>query len=87
LTVSAGATLDLGSSAKAFAAHQWSTEIAGRVGAGILLDLGGDLAYAGPSPSGGWRVGVVDWTGTTRQVVVADGGQSFATSSTKVRVW
>lgn len=87
LTLSAGATLDLGSTAKAVAAQQWSAQIASRVGAGILLDLGGDLACAGPCPSGGWRIGVVDWTRRTRQVVLADDGQSFATSSTRVRTW
>ncbi|MFW0796956.1 FAD:protein FMN transferase [Gordonia sp. CPCC 205515] len=87
LTLTAGVTLDLGCSAKAMSAQLWATEIAARIGTGILLDLGGDLASGGPSPRRGWQIGVVDWTGRTRQVLSANDGQAFATSSTRVRTW
>lgn len=87
LTLTAGVTLDLGCSAKAAAAQRWAAEIAARVGSGVLLDLGGDLASGGRVPRGGWQIGVVDWTGSIRQVLTAHDGQAFATSSTRVRAW
>ena len=58
-----GVRLDLGSSAKALAADRAAARIAGRIGTGTLVSLGGDVAVAGPAPAGGWadrhRPGVV----------------------------
>nr|WP_202507729.1 FAD:protein FMN transferase [Amycolatopsis rubida] len=55
-----GVTLDLGATAKAFAADQTAVEIARRTGCGVLVNLGGDLAVAGPAPAGGWQVAIGD---------------------------
>ena len=85
-----GAQLDLGATAKAWAADRCAELIAGRVGGGVLVSLGGDIAVAGPPPDGGWRVRVTDdhaagpdVAGQT--VAIAQGG--LATSSITVRAW
>ena len=46
----AGTQLDLGATAKAWAADHCAELIAGRLGCGVLVSLGGDLAVAGPVP-------------------------------------
>ena len=56
----AGTQLDLGATAKAWAADRCAELIAGRLGCGVLVSLGGDIAVAGPAPEGGWRVRVTD---------------------------
>ena len=43
----AGTLLDLGATAKAWAADRAATSIAGRLGCGVLVSLGGDLAVEG----------------------------------------
>ncbi|MGZ4666639.1 MAG: FAD:protein FMN transferase, partial [Frankiaceae bacterium] len=93
LTVPAGIGLDLGATAKAFAADRAAAEIAARLGCGVLVSLGGDVAVAGPPPPGGWVVRVQDRpgrpedevTGPTSTVAIAAGG--LATSSTSARRW
>jgi thiamine biosynthesis lipoprotein len=61
------------------------------VGAGILLDAGGDLFSAGAAPPGGWRVGIEDPAGADRDAeplaVVAVERGAVATSSVRVRNW
>ena len=82
-----GVELDLGATAKAFAADRIATQIAAATGARVLVTLGGDLAVRG-APPGGWSVLVTDdhRRGTSGQLVaIADGG--LATSSTSVRRW
>jgi thiamine biosynthesis lipoprotein len=90
----AGVLLDLGATAKALAADQAATRIAGQTGCGVLVNLGGDISVAGDPPDGGWPVGIADDAGfdsvpgtmRTRQVVVIrDGG--LATSSVLGRTW
>ena len=89
----AGIQLDLGATAKAFAADKAAAEIAARLGCGVLVSLGGDVAVAGPPPPGGWVVRVQDRpgrpedevTGPTSTVAIAAGG--LATSSTSARRW
>jgi thiamine biosynthesis lipoprotein len=54
------AQLDLGATAKAWAADRCAGQIAGTLGCGVLVSLGGDVAVAGPPPSDGWRVRVTD---------------------------
>ena len=44
-----GAQLDLGATAKAWAADRCAEIIAGRLGCGVLVSLGGDMAVAGPA--------------------------------------
>jgi thiamine biosynthesis lipoprotein len=80
-----GVDLDLGATAKAFAADRIASELADRCG--VFVNLGGDLAVAGPPPEGGWRVSVGDdHTGPGDQVVAVHAG-GLATSSTTRRMW
>jgi thiamine biosynthesis lipoprotein len=80
--------IDLGATAKAWAADTAAKRIAATTGAGVLVNLGGDIAVAGPAPSAGWNVRVtadhrVDEGG---QVVCMESG-GLATSSVTVRTW
>ena len=84
LHVAAGTLLDLGASAKAHAADRIAAMLAERLPGGFLVDLGGDLAFSGRPPLGGWRVAV--GSGAPPQVVVGH-GQAFATSSSRRRSW
>jgi thiamine biosynthesis lipoprotein ApbE len=86
----AGVELDLGATAKAFAADRCATRVERVVGGGVLVNLGGDIAVAGDTPAGGWRILVTDdhrssRTGQGQTVSISRGG--LATSSTTVRRW
>jgi len=90
LRVPPGTRLDLGATAKAFAADRAAAAIATATDSGVLVALGGDVAVAGPAPGGGWPVLVADdheaeLDGAGPVVAVAAGG--LATSSTVVRSW
>jgi thiamine biosynthesis lipoprotein len=93
LTFPEGIELDLGATAKAWAADRSATRIAARLGCGVLVSLGGDIAVSGPPPENGWRIRVQDVTGDPEVpsagpyalVAIRDGG--LATSSTKARRW
>ena len=50
LTMPEGVQLDLGATAKAWAADRSAARIAERLGCGVLVSLGGDIAVAGPPP-------------------------------------
>ena len=51
------------------------------------MSLGGDVATAGSSPSGGWQVAVQDLpTDPAHQITLADGA-AVATSSSSRRTW
>ena len=85
-----GVRLDLGATAKAFAADLVVTAIQRQVGSGVLLSLGGDVAVAGQPPVGGWIVRVTDDCRSAsdadgQTVAITAGG--LATSSTTVRRW
>jgi FAD:protein FMN transferase len=90
-----GAQLDLGATAKAWAADRCAEVIAAKLGVGVLVSLGGDMAVAGPPPAGsgggdGWRVRVTDDHAAGPEapgqtVTIRTGG--LATSSTTVRSW
>ena len=85
-----GVRLDLGSSAKAFAADRAAARICHEVGSGVLVSLGGDIAVAGTPPPGGWAVGIaVDSSVPVDRVaqVVAIHRGGLASSSTAVRTW
>ncbi len=56
----AGVELDLGATAKALAADRAATAVATATGAGVLVNLGGDIAVAGQPPDCGWRVQIAD---------------------------
>ena len=93
LTMPAGIQLDLGATAKAWAADRAAARIAQRLGGGVLVSLGGDIAVAGPPPATGWRIRVQDVTGQPGEtpegpyalIAIRDGG--LATSSTAARRW
>jgi thiamine biosynthesis lipoprotein len=92
-----GAQLDLGATAKAWAADRCAEIIAEKLGSGVLVSLGGDMAVAGPPPpdrgggrGGGWGVRVTDDHAAGpdapgQTVTIRTGG--LATSSTTVRTW
>jgi FAD:protein FMN transferase len=85
-----GSQLDLGATAKAWAADQCAEQIADQLRCGVLVSLGGDVAVAGEPPAGGWRIRVTDDhaapdTAPGQTVAISSGG--LATSSTTVRAW
>ena len=90
LRMSPACRLDLGATAKALAADRAARAIAAATGSPTLVDLGGDVATAGPAPSGGWVVRVTDdhraGPDADGQSVTVSGG-GLATSSTTVRRW
>jgi FAD:protein FMN transferase len=93
LSLPAGTRLDLGATAKAWAADRAAARIAAEVGCGVLVNLGGDIAVAGTVPDGGWRIRVQDVTGPPEEppagpsAVVAIRSGGLATSSTAARRW
>ena len=88
-----GTQLDLGATAKAWAADRAAARIAAELGCGALVNLGGDIAVAGAPPRGGWRIRVQDVTGrpedppTGPSAVIAIHSGGLATSSTTARRW
>ena len=85
-----GVRLDLGSTAKALASDRAAARIAAAVGGGVLVSLGGDVAVAGPPPTGGWAVGIARESSTPagrvdQVVAITHGG--LASSATAVRSW
>lgn len=90
--VPAGTILDLGASAKAVAADRCAELIARETGAGVLVNLGGDLSTAGDPPPGGWRIMVQDnvvqdTVDDPASYVTIGTGTGLATSSTQRRKW
>ena len=83
----AGCVLDLGATAKAVAADQCAQRVHEVTGSGALINLGGDIATAGPAPVGGWPVLVHDAEGDPASSVVLPAGAALATSSTIRRRW
>ncbi len=90
IRIPAGAKLDLGATAKAWAADRAASAAHVATGSGALVSLGGDIATAGAAPASGWRVHVTDdhrdgphAPGQT--VAILEGG--LASSSTTVRRW
>jgi thiamine biosynthesis lipoprotein len=86
----AGVELDLGATAKAFAADRAARAAARAAGCGALVSLGGDVAVAGPAPPGGWPIRVADDHAAPLDspgpvIAVALGG--LASSGTALRRW
>ncbi|MGZ5345593.1 MAG: FAD:protein FMN transferase [Actinomycetota bacterium] len=84
-----GVRLDLGATAKAFAADRSARAAFDATGSGVLVSLGGDIAVAGPPPRDGWEVGLADSHAAVAEpghtVRIEAGG--LATSSTTARRW
>jgi thiamine biosynthesis lipoprotein len=90
LRIPVGVKLDLGATAKAWAADRSSRAVHDATGCGVLVSLGGDISTAGPSPAPGWRIHVTDDHRSApdapdQTISIAAGG--IATSSTTVRRW
>jgi thiamine biosynthesis lipoprotein len=85
-----GVRLDLGATAKAFAADRAAARISRCLEAGVLVSLGGDVAVAGPAPAGGWPIGIARESSipadqVDQVVAITHGG--LASSATSVRTW
>jgi thiamine biosynthesis lipoprotein ApbE len=99
LRIPRGVKLDLGATAKAWAADRAAGTIYEAIGCGVLVSLGGDISTAGPAPReqpvgqkprAGWQIHVTDDhrsgpDAPGQTVSIASGG--LATSSTTVRRW
>ncbi|MFJ9538843.1 FAD:protein FMN transferase [Streptomyces sp. NPDC101225] len=92
--VPTGVRLDLGATAKAWAADRAAALLARAAGCGVLVSLGGDTAVAGEPPADGWQIRVQDITGPVGEtpaqgphatVGLRSGG--LATSGTAARTW
>ena len=86
----AGVKLDLGATAKAWAADRAAAAAALAAACGALVSLGGDIATCGDAPAGGWPIRVTDDhrsdpAAPGQTVSIESGG--LATSSTAVRRW
>lgn len=87
VTVPPGVSLDLGATAKAVAADRCAQRVHDTNGVGVLINLGGDIATAGPAPDGGWQVLVHDADGDPQSSLALPSGVALATSSTLRRRW
>jgi FAD:protein FMN transferase len=90
IRIPAGVRLDLGATAKAWAADRAACAAAEAGGCGALVSLGGDIATSGSAPDGGWRIRVTDDhrsdpSAPGQTISISSGG--LATSSTAVRRW
>jgi thiamine biosynthesis lipoprotein len=85
-----GVRLDLGASAKAFAADRAARLLADGLRSGVLVNLAGDLAVAGEPPRDGWPVGIAAAASLDprrAEVVVAVRAGALASSGVEVRAW
>ncbi len=85
-----GVKLDLGATAKAWAADRAARAAAAAGDCGVLVSLGGDIATCGEAPERGWQIRVTDDHRSEpdapgQTVAIRSGG--LATSSTAVRRW
>ncbi len=88
--VPAGIRLDLGATAKAWAADRAARAATEASRCGTLVSLGGDIATCGNAPAEGWKIRVTDdhrsgLAAPGQTVSIRSGG--LATSSTAVRRW
>ena len=96
VTVPQGVVLDLGATAKAWAADRCAQAVAMALGIAVLVSLGGDIATVGPTPGPlagptaaplGWDVLVRDRDEDPAAMVHLPDGLAVATSSTQQRTW
>jgi thiamine biosynthesis lipoprotein len=90
IRIAEGVELDIGATAKAFAADRAAGLIHRAIRGGVLVSLGGDIAVAGDPPTAGWPVRISDdhaapLDGPGPTVSIAAGG--LASSGTNVRRW
>jgi thiamine biosynthesis lipoprotein ApbE len=85
-----GVQIDLGATAVAGCADRTARTVAATTRTGVLVNIGGDLAVAGPPPPEGWVVRVADRhdePAGTPGVNVAIGHGGMATSGAASRRW
>jgi thiamine biosynthesis lipoprotein len=90
VAVPRGVSIDLGATAKAWAADRAASAVHAATGTGALVSLGGDIATAGQAPGRRWRVHVTDDHRSAPDApgqTVAIGSGGLATSSITVRRW
>lgn len=96
VTVPQGVVLDLGATAKAWAADRCAQAVAMELRVAVLVSLGGDIATVGPTPGPlagptaaplGWDVLVRDRDEDPAAMVRLPDGLAVATSSTQQRTW
>lgn len=90
VTLARGTELDLGATAKALAADRAARAIADETGSAVLVSLGGDAAFGGDPPAGGWSIRIAEDNAApldTDGPVVAISSGGVATSATTVRRW
>ncbi|MGO9456241.1 MAG: FAD:protein FMN transferase [Acidimicrobiales bacterium] len=83
-----GTMLDLGATAKALVADRVAHRVGSRLGCGVLVSLGGDMAVGGVPPPEGFAVGLADVCTDpepSSAVSIASGG--LATSGISARRW
>jgi thiamine biosynthesis lipoprotein ApbE len=90
IRIPGGIMLDLGATAKAWAADRAARAVHAAEGCGVLVSLGGDIATAGAAPVDGWQIHVTDdhrdgADAPGQTISIAAGG--LATSSVAVRRW
>ncbi len=90
VSIPEGVHVDLGATAKAFAADRAAARLAATLDCGVLVNLGGDVSVAGPTPRDGWAVGIavdcgMDVHQVDQVVAISEGG--LATSGTTSRSW
>jgi FAD:protein FMN transferase len=90
IRVPSGVRLDLGATAKAWAADRSAHAAFSATASGVLVSLGGDIATAGSAPLEGWKIRITDDhrskpSAPGQTVSIRSGG--LATSSTTVRRW
>lgn len=82
-----GVSLDLGATAKAWAADRAAALVGAELGVGVLVSLGGDMATNGVAPQRSWAILVSDGPSQPEAHVTLPAGAALATSSTISRTW
>ena len=90
IRVPRGISLDLGATAKAWAADRAAGAVHRATASGVLVSLGGDISTAGAAPDSGWQVRVTEDhrsgpEAPGQTISLRSGG--LATSSTTARRW
>jgi thiamine biosynthesis lipoprotein len=86
LRIPADCALDLGATAKAWAADLVAAAVVDNLGGRVLVSLGGDLRIDG-APGGPWPVRVTELPDEAAGETITLSGGGLATSSTRARRW
>ena len=86
IRVPPGTALDLGATAKAWAADLVAATVSGELDAEVLVSVGGDICIGGDDPTP-WPIGISERPGTAFDELVELDSGGLATSSTRARRW